>query len=233
MTSLIFRVDPAAAMRTRSAVGAPEPVAVAILAEMGGADAVIAHLQEDRIGILERDLRLLREVLSVPFILEMEATSEMIGVSLEVKPDQVYLVPPLWEGLAGDGGLDLVVNRDLAAEAVRTLSDAGIATGIAVDAEPEQVKIAHRIEANAVQIDTAFLDNPAADPFRLVDAAKLARKLKLGVIAGADAPAPRIKRLQTIREIEGIVTGRSLIADAVLKGMTAAVREAAGRLGRP
>jgi pyridoxine 5'-phosphate synthase PdxJ len=63
-------------------------------------------------------------------------------------------------------------------------------------------------------------------------AAKLARKLKLGVVAGADAPAAGIKRLQTVEAIEGIIAGRTLIADAVLKGMTAAVRDASGRLGR-
>ena len=41
VTRLIFRVDPAATMRARSAVGAPEPVAVAILAEMGGVETVL------------------------------------------------------------------------------------------------------------------------------------------------------------------------------------------------
>jgi pyridoxine 5-phosphate synthase len=233
MTDLFVRIDPAAQMRLRPGGGAPEPVAVAVLAEMGGADAVVVHLRSDRFGIQQRDLRLLREVLTVPLILEMTATSEMIGVALDIKPDRVMLVPERWQIETADGGIDLLVNRDAAAEAVRSLFHAGISTGISIDADPEQAKIAHRIEADAVEIDTAFLDNPSADMSRVIDTAKLARKLRLTVIAGADAPAPRIKRLRQVEEIQAVVTGHGLIAAAILKGMSEAVRETAARMNQP
>ncbi|MGD8366513.1 MAG: pyridoxine 5'-phosphate synthase [Desulfobacterales bacterium] len=232
MTDLIVRIDPAARMRTGTGTGAPDPVSVAVLAEMGGADAVIAHLREDRAGIQERDLRLLREILTVPLVLEMTASNEMIGVALEIKPDRVFLVPPLWEGHSADGGLDLLVNRDQAADAVRTLADAGIPTGILIDPDPEQVKIAHRIEAESVEIDTTFLDNPSADLSRILDTAKLAQKLKLAVVVGADVSASRLKRLRSVEEIGAVVSGQGLIAAAILKGMSEAVRETTVRLAR-
>ncbi len=233
MTDLIVRIDPVAELRIDPSAGTPEPAAVAVLAEMGGADAVAAHLREDRGGIRERDLRMLREILTVPLVLEMTASAEMIGVALEVKPDRVFIVPSQWKTPIADGGLDLVVNRDQAGEAVRALSDAGIPAGIAVDADPEQVKIAHRIEADAVQVDTAFLDKAGADFSRVLDAVKLARKLNLSVVAGPDVTAARLKRLKGVDEIGGIVVGHGLIAAALMKGIPEAVRETAARMKHP
>lgn len=230
MTELIVRIDSAANMRRRPS-DIPEPAAVAVMAELGGADAVAAHLREDRSVLQERDLRLLREILTIPLILEMTATSEMIGVALEIKPDRVFLVSKIWGTPAAETGLDLVVHRDVAAEAVRTLTDAGIPTGLAVSSDLEQVKIAHRIEACAVQLDTSFAENTDAELFRLTDAVNLARKLKLPVIAGADLSAARLKRLRGIEGIDAFVVGQGLVAAALMKGMPEAVREFAGRLG--
>ena len=49
----------------------PDPVWAAALAELGGADGITVHLREDRRHIQERDLRVLRETVTVKLNLEM------------------------------------------------------------------------------------------------------------------------------------------------------------------
>lgn len=233
MKQLIARIDPVAALRNAGGGEAPEPAAAAVLAEMGGADAVSAHLRQDRSLVKERDLRLVREIVHIPLILEMSATAEMIGVALDIKPDRVFLVSEDWQLQASEAGLDLVVHRDQAAEAIRTLGDAGISTGVCIDADPEQIRIAHRIDAREIQVETAFLDRTAGGLSRVLDAAKLARKLKLPFVAGTDVGPARIGMLQAVEEIDAVVAGHSLCARALMKGMAEVVREAAERLARP
>lgn len=231
MTELIARIDSVAAVRSSGAGGVPEPAALAVMAEIGGADAVSAHLRENRSQIQERDLRLMREVVHIPVILEMSATSEMIGAALELKPDRVFLVSEDWEVRSSEGSLDLIVHREQAAEAVRILTDAGISTGVCIEADPEQIRIAHRIEAEAIQVETAFLERSEDSLSRVLDAAKLARKLKLPFIAGTDVTPSRMKKLRTMAEVDSVVMGHSLVALALMKGMPDVVREMLSLLG--
>ncbi len=225
MTELIARIDSVATLRSSGAGGVPEPAALAVLAELGGADAVSAHLRENRSQIRDRDLRLMREIVHIPVVLEMSATSAMIGAALELKPNRVFLVSEDWEVRSPEGSLDLIVHREQAAEAIRILTDAGISVGVCIEADPEQIRIAHRIEATAVQVETAFLEHSEHSLSRIMDAAKLARKLKMPFIAGTDVTPARMKRLRAMEEVDGVVMGHSLVAMALMKGMPEVVRE--------
>ena len=53
-------VDHVATLRQCAARTYPDPVAAAVLAELGGADQITIHLREDRRHIQERDLQILR-----------------------------------------------------------------------------------------------------------------------------------------------------------------------------
>ncbi len=86
-------IDHVATVREARKTVEPEPIAAAVLAELGGADGITIHLRADRRHIKDRDLRLLRQVVKTKLNLEMAATEGMIKIALEVKPDQVTLVP--------------------------------------------------------------------------------------------------------------------------------------------
>ena len=64
-----------------------------LLAELAGADGIIAHLREDRRHVQDRDVRLLRETVQTKLNLEMAATDEMQRIALQVKPNIATLVP--------------------------------------------------------------------------------------------------------------------------------------------
>ena len=93
MASLSVNVDHIATLREARKAAYPDPVAAALLAELAGAEGIVVHLREDRRHIQDRDVRLLRETVQTKLILGMAATSEMIGIAMEIMPDLVTLVP--------------------------------------------------------------------------------------------------------------------------------------------
>jgi pyridoxine 5-phosphate synthase len=199
------------------------------VAELAGADGIVVHLREDRRNISDRDVRILRQTIQSKLILEMASTSEMVGMALDIKPDHVTLVPEKREEFSTGGGLDLVVHN--IRETVDTLQNSGIPVGILIDPEPEQLKQAHRTHAGIVEIHTgAYCEAKTTKIrhqafFKIVDAVKLAHKLKLNVKAGRRLCYRSIKAFSGLDEIDEFSIGHSIVARAVLTGMEKAVKE--------
>jgi pyridoxine 5-phosphate synthase len=231
MAELAVNVDHVATLRQARGINYPDPVAAALAAEAAGADAIVVHLREDRRHILERDVRLLRQVVQSRLILEMAATSEMLGIALDIKPDCVTLVPEKREELTTEGGLDLITHQDAIREAVSTLKNAQIKVCIFIDPDLDQIKVAHKIDADMIEIHTgAFCDAKTETQrqrefLRIVDAAKIGAKLKLGVNAGHGICYNTIKAFKGLNEISEFSIGHSIISRAVLTGLDQAVRD--------
>src|SRR5438876_7633059 len=86
-------IDHVATVRQARRAAEPDPVAAAILATLGGADGITVHLREDRRHIQDRDVRLLRQVITTRLNLEMAASDEIVEIAREVRPDEATLVP--------------------------------------------------------------------------------------------------------------------------------------------
>jgi len=231
MPGLAVNVDHVATLRETRKINIPDPVTAAAIVELAGADGVVAHLREDRRHIKDRDVRLLRETIKTRLILEMAATSEMIAIAGEIKPDLVTLVPERREELTTEGGLDLHLHKDMVSDAVQALKKEGIPVSIFVDPDLDQIKLAHRIDADYVEIHTGIFcdaDTPKqrSEAFeRIINSAKLAHKLNLGVNAGHGLGYQTIKAFKGLSEINEFSIGHSIIARAVLVGLDKAVRE--------
>lgn len=231
MAGLAVNVDHIATIREARKAAYPDPVAAAVLAEQAGADGIVVHLREDRRHIQDRDVRLIRDIVQTKLILEMASTAEMVGIALDIMPDIVTLVPEKREEVTTEGGLDLIVHRNTVAETVDTLQNGGIPVSIFIDPDPEQIKLAHNIDATMVEIHTgAFCD--ATTPARkeqafskIVDAVKFARKLKLGIHAGHGLCYKTVKRFKGLHEIDEFSIGHSIVARAAMVGMDTAVRD--------
>lgn len=231
MAGLSVNVDHVATLREARKISYPEPVAAAVLAELAGADGIVVHLRKDRRHIQDRDVRILRKVVQTKLILEMASTSEMLGIALDIKPDLVTIVPEKNEELTTEGGLDLSVQKNSVAEIVGSLQDNGIPVSIFIDPAPEQIKLAHKINASTVEIHTGtFCD--ATTPkkkkqafSKIVDAVKLAHKLKLKINAGHGLCYKTIKVFKGMHEIDEFSIGHSIVSRAVLVGMERAVKE--------
>ncbi len=231
MAQLAVNVDHVATLRQARGVTYPEPVAAAIAAETAGADGIVVHLRGDRRHINERDVRLLRKIVQTKLILEMAASNEMLGIALDIKPDIVTLVPETKEEISTEGGLDLINHKNHIQETVSTLKNAGIDVCIFIDPDLDQIKIAHKIDADMIEIHTgAFCDattiaQKQKEFSKIVDAAKIGTKLNLEVNAGHGICYNSIKAFKGLSEIKEFSIGHSIVARSILTGMEQAVRD--------
>jgi pyridoxine 5-phosphate synthase len=67
----------------------------------------------------DRDVRVLRDVVTTKLDLEMAATPEIIGIALDIVPDLVTLVPERREELTTEGGLVVIGNEDYLTDVIR------------------------------------------------------------------------------------------------------------------
>ena len=224
-------VDHVATLRQARRTAYPDPVAAAMLAELAGADQITIHLREDRRHIQDRDLQVMRRTVTTRLNLEMAASAEMVKMAYEVRPEMCTLVPERREELTTEGGLDVVGGRDPVRKVVKTLKDAEIQVSLFIDPDLDQVKAAHRLEAEVVELHTGrYCDarNPSdrrRELSRIVDAAKAAARLGLKVAAGHGLNYQNVLPVAAIQEIEEFNIGHAIVARAVLVGFQRAVEE--------
>jgi len=231
LAKLGVNIDHIATVRQARKGVEPDPVHAAVLAELAGADGITVHLREDRRHIQDRDLRVLRETVKTPLNLEMAASGEIISIALDIRPEMATLVPEKREELTTEGGLDVRMNRDKVAEAVRMLKDGGIFLSLFIDPDLDQVKESKKVGADAVEIHTGSYagaityEDSHREFEKIYEACKLAHKLGLTVNAGHGLNYQNVRQIARIKEIYELNIGHSIISRAVLVGIERAVRE--------
>lgn len=201
------------------------------MAELAGAQGIVVHLREDRRHIQDRDVEILRRTVKTNLNLEMAATPEMVQTALRLQPDMVTLVPEKRQELTTEGGLDVTLYEEALKDVLETFHKGGIAVSLFIDPDPKQIKTAHRLETDYIEIHTGSFAEAKTfqrrqeEYDRVVTAAKLAHKLGLGVHAGHGVDYQNIVWLRNISEIEEFSIGHAVIARAVLVGIDRAVRE--------
>jgi pyridoxine 5-phosphate synthase len=230
-------IDHVATLRQARGGSDPDPIAAAVLVELAGADGIVVHLREDRRHIQDRDLRLLREIIHTKLDLEMAADEAMAKIALTIKPDMVTLVPERRQELTTEGGLDATGQKDRIQQIVTLLHNGGIPVSLFIDPDLAQVKAAHKLAADFVELHTGRYANAQrakeadAEVEAITQTAKLAYKLGLGVNAGHGLNYQNAKRLTHIPEIVEYNIGHSIMARAMLVGIDRAVREMKALLG--
>ena len=154
MASLGVNIDHIANIREARRTVEPDPVSMALLAELGGADGITVHLREDRRHIQDRDVELLRQTVRSRLNLEMAATEEMVAIALRIKPDMVTLVPERREEVTTEGGLDVAGQEASLGAMVQTFQAAKIPVSMFVDPEATQLQACKATGACWVELHT-------------------------------------------------------------------------------
>ncbi len=231
---LYINLDHVATIRQARKTDEPDPVRAAVLAELGGAEAITVHLREDRRHIQDRDVRLLLQTVRTGVNLELAVDEAGLKFALEHPPLQVTLVPERREEITTEGGLDLAVKerQRRVADAVALLRKAGIRNALFIDPVEATIRASAELGADAIELHTGEYANasPGSRPGeleRLRRAAVLGRELGLGVHAGHGLTYENVTPVAAIPEIEELNIGHSVVSRAVLVGMERAVREMA------
>lgn len=231
MIRLGVNIDHVATVRQARRAAEPDPVAAAVLALLGGADGITIHLREDRRHIQDRDVRLLRQVVTSRLNLEMAVSEEILAIACEVKPDEATLVPEKRQELTTEGGLDVIANQEAVSAAIQKLRAAGIVVSLFVDPDPRQIETAHLLGAEAIELHTGRYAEAreavaiARELAALQDSALFAREQGLHVHLGHGLNYINVAAVACIPGVEELNIGHSIVSRAVLVGMERAVRE--------
>jgi pyridoxine 5-phosphate synthase len=230
MPELGVNIDHVATIRQARKTYEPDPVAAAALCELAGADAITIHLREDRRHIQDRDVRVLRETVTIKLNLELSVADEIVGIACQIKPEQATVVPERREEVTTEGGLDVAAHRAATAKAIERLRAAGISVSLFLDPDPRQIELAKQLGADAVELHTgqyALSRGPAQHQqlVALTNAGKLVCDLGMHLHAGHGLNYHNVVPVARIPAIRELNIGHSIISRAVLVGMERAVRE--------
>lgn len=226
-----LNVDHIATLRNARGEAQPDPVTAALLAEQAGADGIVVHLREDRRHINERDVRLLRELLSTKLDLEMAATEEIIKIACDVVPELATIVPEKRQELTTEGGINVIDNIDHLRDTINELHNYDIEVSLFIEPEIDQIDAAAEINSDFIEIHTGVFANALSEEEQFDElerirlGAKHAKKLGLGVNAGHGLNYQNIKIFRELSDIDEVSIGQAVIARAVFVGLKEAVQE--------
>jgi len=231
LPTLGVNIDHVATVRQARHTVEPDPVAAAVLAELGGADGITVHLREDRRHIQLRDVQLLRQTVQTHLNLEMAPTEEMVAIALEIRPTYVTLVPERRQEVTTEGGLDVAGQINHLTQVVTHLQKSGVPVSHFIDADPSQILAAAATQAQFIELHTGPYAEATTDAARAQELEILKEGCERAIAAGLRVNAGHgltywntypVTRLPGIEELN---IGHSIVSRAVLVGMERAVRE--------
>ncbi len=226
-----LNIDHIATLRNARGENDPDPVAMALIAEQAGIDGIVVHLREDRRHINERDVRLLRELITTKLDLEMAATDEIIKIACDVGPELATIVPEKRQELTTEGGINVIDNIGRLKSAIKDLHGSDISVSLFIEPNPDQINAAAEIESDFIEIHTGVFANAVSEEEQFDElekiraAVKHAKKLGLGVNAGHGLNYQNIKVFREVPDIDEVSIGHAVISRAVFTGIEAAVKE--------
>src|SRR6195952_1098651 len=113
MTKLSININKFATLRNSRGGNNPSVLKAAIDAQLFGSDGVTVHPRPDERHIRYADVREIKKIITTEFNIEGNCREKkFVDLVLEVKPDQVTLVPDDLNQLTSDHGWDTIKNRD-------------------------------------------------------------------------------------------------------------------------
>jgi len=232
MTKLSVNINKFATIRNSRGGNNPDVVKAAKDAERFGANGVTVHPRPDERHIRYADVRDIKKIITTEFNIEGNCTEQkFIDLVLEVKPDQVTLVPDALGQLTSDHGWNTVEYKDYLIKMITPFKDAGIRVSIFVDPIVSMVEAAaltgtDRIELYTEGYATAYAKGERANAIgHYVEAAKRAHELGMGVNAGHDLDLENLKFFKHhIPWLDEVSIGHALVCDALYLGYENAVQ---------
>jgi len=225
MCKLSVNVNKIATLRNARGGDVPNLLKSSRDIENFGAQGITIHPRPDERHIRYQDARDLKSSVQTELNIEGNPIEKFTKLVLEVKPDQVTLVPDAITNLTSDAGWDTVKNQTYLRDVIKVFKDEGIRTSIFVDPVLEMVEGAaltgtDRIELYTEQFAHLYAqgDKSGIEPYAV--AAEKARELGMEVNAGHDLSLDNIEFfVSQIPQLAEVSIGHALISESLYLGL--------------
>jgi len=226
VTKLSININKIATLRNSRGGNNPDVLKAAIDVQRFGADGVTVHPRPDERHIRYSDVRVIKNIITTEFNIEGNCREQkFIDLVLEVKPNQVTLVPDALNQITSDHGWNTIENKSYLQEMIKIFKSGGIRVSIFVDPVIEMVEGAAQTGTNRIELYTEayakhFHENKEKAIASYIAAAQKAKDLGLGLNAGHDLDLNNLKYFkQNIPWVDEVSIGHALISDALYLGL--------------
>ena len=226
MTRLSVNINKIATLRNARGGAVPNLLVFARNIEKYGANGITVHPRPDERHITYQDVLDLKPILTTEFNIEGNPKEQkFVDLVLQVKPEQVTLVPDVQGQLTSNHGWDTIKNKDFLTELVALFKSHGIRTSVFVDPIAEMIVGAKACGADRIELYTeSFAANfhknkeEAIAPY--IIAAKKANEIGIELNAGHDLDLENLRFFNaSIPHLKEVSIGHALVADALHYGM--------------
>ncbi len=238
MTKLSVNINKIATLRNARGGELPSVTEAALKLQKFGAQGITIHPRPDERHITRKDVYDLKPLVITEYNIEGNPHRAFIDMVLEVKPEQVTLVPDADDAITSNAGWDCQKHGAFLKEVIREFNNAGIRTSIFLDPDPEMVRYAAETGADRIELYTeAYAKNYTVNREHAVqDYVKTAEEAHLnglGVNAGHDLSLDNLKYFAgTVPGLLEVSIGHALISEALYMGMENTVQAYLKRLAK-
>jgi len=232
MTKLSVNINKLATLRNSRGGNNPDLIKAARDVQQFGADGITVHPRPDERHIRYNDVREIKKNITTEFNIEGNPREKkFVDLVLEVKPDQVTLVPDADGQLTSDHGWDTIKNKKFLIEIISVFKNAGIRVSVFCDPVIEMVGGALQTGTDRIELYTEAYAKEFATGNKLkaiapyIAAAEHAKKIGLGLNAGHDLDLNNLGFFKkNIPGLDEVSIGHALICDAIYLGLENAIQ---------
>lgn len=225
MTRLSVNVNKIATLRNARGGNTPNLIQVCKDIERFGGQGITVHPRPDERHIRKKDVYDIKKEISTEFNIEGYPSKDFIEMVVDIKPQQVTLVPDPPEVLTSNAGWDTLKHQSFLKEVIDELKLNGIRSSIFIETNPLLIEKAKETGADRVELYTeSYAANYSTNKEKaiadFVSAAKVAHEVELGLNAGHDLSLSNLKYFkENIPNLLEVSIGHALISDALYFGL--------------
>ncbi|WP_345766196.1 pyridoxine 5'-phosphate synthase [Chryseobacterium endophyticum] len=238
MTKLSVNINKIATLRNARGGETPSVTEAATKIQEFGGQGITIHPRPDERHITRKDVYDLKPLVATEFNIEGNPHRSFIDMVLEVRPEQVTLVPDADDAITSNAGWDTKKHLDFLTEIIAEFKNAGIRTSIFLDPNPEMVEYAAKTGTDRIELYTEayakhYTQNKEAAIKPYYDTAVVAADFGLGVNAGHDLSLDNLKYFADhIPNLLEVSIGHALISEALYMGLENTVQAYLKRLAK-
>lgn len=225
MTKLSVNINKIATLRNARGGNVPDLLKAASDIQSFGGQGITIHPRPDERHIRYQDARDLKKVVTTEFNIEGNPIPEFVELVLDIKPDQVTLVPDAVDAITSNAGWNTAEHESFLTEVVSEFKRNGIRTSIFMDPVPSLIEKAadtgtDRIELYTESYAVQYAKGNKDEVRKYTEAALKATEFGLGINAGHDLSLDNLNFfVSEVPDVLEVSIGHALISEALYFGL--------------